>query len=240
MLSNGAFAERIVVALVLGVAIGVERQWRQRMAGLRTNALVAVGAALFASISILMDAKVNPTQVAAYVVSGTGFLAGAVIFKEGFNVRGLNTAATLWATAAVGTLSGSGFITEAAIGAAIIVSANVFLRPIVRRINRQPLDQTDLSQVYEISVTCAEQNEEAIRASMLAQFRVTTLTLRSLESYNVEPGRVKVTATLATTSRADTKLERIVGRLSLDPAVVAASWRVGAVESAELARDGEE
>lgn len=94
MLSNGAFAERIVVALLLGVAIGIERQWRQRMAGLRTNALVSVGAALFSSISILMDAKANPTQVAAYIVSGTGFLAGAVIFKEGFNVRGLNTAAT--------------------------------------------------------------------------------------------------------------------------------------------------
>jgi putative Mg2+ transporter-C (MgtC) family protein len=234
MLSDAAFAERIVVALLLGVAIGIERQWRQRMAGLRTNALVSVGAALFASISILMNAKTNPTQVAAYVVSGTGFLAGAVIFKEGFNVRGLNTAATLWATAAVGTLCGSGFVGEAIIGAAIVVAANVVLRPLVQRINRQPLDQTELSQVYEISVTCAELNEESVRASMLAQFRATTLLLRSLESHNVEPARVKVTATLATTSRADAKLERIVGRLSLDPAVVAASWRVGGLESVEL------
>jgi putative Mg2+ transporter-C (MgtC) family protein len=234
MLSDAAFAERIVVALLLGVAIGIERQWRQRMAGLRTNALVSVGAALFASISILMNAKTNPTQVAAYVVSGTGFLAGAVIFKEGFNVRGLNTAATLWATAAVGTLCGSGFVGEAIIGAAIVVAANVVLRPLVQRINRQPLDQTELSQVYEISVTCAELNEESVRASMLAQFRATTLLLRSLESHNLEPARVKVTATLATTSRADAKLERIVGRLSLDPAVVAASWRVGGLESVEL------
>jgi putative Mg2+ transporter-C (MgtC) family protein len=71
-----------------------------------------------------------------------------VIFKEGFNLRGLNTAATLWATAAVGTLSGSGFVAEATVGAAAVVSANVFLRPLVQRINRQPLDQTELSQVY--------------------------------------------------------------------------------------------
>ncbi|HZV76437.1 MAG TPA: MgtC/SapB family protein [Candidatus Babeliales bacterium] len=240
MLSDAVFAERIIVALLLGAAIGVERQWRQRMAGLRTNALVAVGAALFASISILMDAKANATQVAAYVVSGTGFLAGAVIFKEGFNVRGLNTAATLWATAAVGTLCGSGFVSEALIGAAIVVAANVVLRPIVQRINRQPLDQTELSQLYEISVTCAESNEEAVRAGMLAQFRATTLFLRSLESHNVEPGRVKVTAALATTSRADAKLERIVGRLSLDPSIVAASWRIGGLESGELANGGEE
>jgi putative Mg2+ transporter-C (MgtC) family protein len=238
--SSGIFAERIVLALLLGVVIGIERQWRQRMAGLRTNALVAVGAALFASISILMNATINPTQVAAYVVSGIGFLAGAVIFKEGFNLRGLNTAATLWATAAVGTLCGSGFAADATIGAAVVVSANVFLRPIVARINRQPLDQTELAQVYEVAVTCPEQQEEAIRAKVLAQIRATTLTLRALESHNVDPGRVRVTASVATTSRADAKLERIVGRLSLDPTILAASWRIAAVESGELANVTEE
>lgn len=234
MLSHTVFTERILLALVLGIAIGVERQWRQRMAGLRTNALVAVGAALFSSISILMNAHVNPTQVAAYVVSGIGFLAGAVIFKEGFSLRGLNTAATIWATAAVGTLSGSGFPAEAAIGAGVILGANVVLRPIVARINRQPLDQTELSQIYEIAVTCYDQNEEAVRASVLAQIRSTTLTLRALESHNVEPSKVRVTATVATTSRADTKLERIVGRLSLDPRIIAASWRVAAIDSDDV------
>src|SRR5579863_6905262 len=82
MVSDSVFAERMLLALLLGVAIGIERQWRQRIAGLRTNALVFVGAALFASISILMNATTNPTQVAAYVVSGTGFLAGAVISRK--------------------------------------------------------------------------------------------------------------------------------------------------------------
>lgn len=148
------FAFHIVAALVLGILIGIERQWRQRMAGLRTNALVALGAALFASISLLMDAKANPTQVAAYIISGTGFLAGAVIFKEGFNVRGLNTAATLWATAAVGTLCGSGFVAEASLGALAILGSNILLRPIVQRINRQPFGQTELSHGYEVAVAC--------------------------------------------------------------------------------------
>jgi putative Mg2+ transporter-C (MgtC) family protein len=226
VLSDAAFAERVVVALLLGIAIGVERQWRQRMAGLRTNALVAVGAALFASISILMNARINPTQVAAYVVSGIGFLAGAVIFKEGLSVRGLNTAATLWATAAVGTLSGSGFIVQAAIGALTIISANVLLRPIVQRINRQPLDQSELSQAYEIAVTSPSNSEELVRAAMLAQIRATTLVLRALESHDVDPQRVRITASVATTSRADAKLERIVGRLSRDPTIVAASWQM--------------
>jgi putative Mg2+ transporter-C (MgtC) family protein len=144
-LNLSTFTLRIVVAFALGIAIGLERQWRQRMAGLRTNALVAVGAALFSSISLLMNAGANPTQIAAYVVSGVGFLAGAVIFKEGFSVSGLNTAATMWATAAVGTLCGSGFLAEAAVGAVMVLAANVLLRPIVQRINRQPLDKSDKS-----------------------------------------------------------------------------------------------
>jgi putative Mg2+ transporter-C (MgtC) family protein len=228
-----AFAMRVLIALLLGVVIGIERQWRQRMAGLRTNALVSLGAAVFASISILMDAKANPTQVAAYIVSGTGFLAGAVIFKEGFNVRGLNTAATLWATAAVGTLCGSGFIGEATIAALAVLGANVLLRPIVQRINRQPLDQTELSRGYEISVSCSGSREEAVRAAILSQIRATTLLLHSIESHNIENDHVQVKAGVVAADRADTKLERIVGRLSLDPSVVAASWRVATISDEE-------
>jgi putative Mg2+ transporter-C (MgtC) family protein len=166
LLSSAVFAERIVVALLLGVAIGVDRQWRQRMAGLRTNTLVAVGAALFASISILMNARINPTQVAAYVVFGIGFLAGAVIFKERVSV-----------------------LTEAAIGAVAIIGANVSLRPIVQPINRQPLDQTELSQAYEIAVVSPGSSEEMVRAPMLSQIRGATLVLRSLESHDVDAAR---------------------------------------------------
>ena len=223
------FALHVLIALILGVLIGMERQWRQRMAGLRTNALVSVGAALFASISILMDAKVNPTQVAAYIVSGTGFLAGAVIFKEGFSVRGLNTAATLWATAAVGTLCGSGFLAEATIGAVSVLGANVLLRPLVQRINRQPFGQTELSRAYEIAVSCSGSDEENVRSKVLDLIRSTTLLLRSIESYNLRDDRVGVKAVVVTVDRADTKLERIVGRLSLDPHIVAASWRIAAI-----------
>jgi putative Mg2+ transporter-C (MgtC) family protein len=147
------FAIRIFIAFLLGIAIGIERQWRQRMAGLRTNALVAVGAALFSSISILMGPGVNQTQIAAYVVSGIGFLAGAVIFKEGFTISGLNTAATMWATAAVGTLCGSGFIPEATFGAIMVLACNVLLRPIVQRINRAPIEPPEEggSNIDEVS-----------------------------------------------------------------------------------------
>ena len=99
----------IGTALVMGVAIGLERQYRQHPAGLRTNALVCVGAALFVSLSSLMGDTNSPTRMASYVVSGIGFLGGGVILREGLTVKGMNTAATLWCTAAIGTLNGAGF-----------------------------------------------------------------------------------------------------------------------------------
>jgi len=101
------FFTRLAVGLGCGALIGAERQWRARMAGLRTNALVAAGATLFVLYSDI-DGSANSTQVAAYVVSGIGFLGGGVILRDGFHVRGLNTAATLWCSAAVGVLSASG------------------------------------------------------------------------------------------------------------------------------------
>jgi putative Mg2+ transporter-C (MgtC) family protein len=223
------FAIRIGAAFGLGIVIGIERQWRQRMAGLRTNALVAVGAALFSSLSILMGPNVNQTQIAAYVVSGIGFLAGAVIFKEGFSVRGLNTAATMWATAAVGTLCGSGFLAEATLGAVIVLAANVLLRPIVQRINRQPFEQSELSRTYEIVVTSSSQQEELIRSRVLESIGAAHLSLHELESRDVDDGRVQIVASVV--SRTDEQVESVVGTLSLDARVVGARWSVsGAVD----------
>src|SRR6202011_1348142 len=111
-----AFAVQLALALLFGAAIGAERQWRQRTAGLRTNALVSSGAAMFVLSARLMGAPNDSVlRVAAQVVSGIGFLGGGVIFREGLSVRGLNTAATLWCSAAVGTLCGVGYPQAAAL-----------------------------------------------------------------------------------------------------------------------------
>ncbi|HKN73655.1 MAG TPA: MgtC/SapB family protein [Candidatus Acidoferrum sp.] len=96
-------AIRLFVALLLGALIGAERQQRLRMAGLRTKALVASGAAMFVMMDGLIAGDGSQGRVAAYVVSGIGFLGGGVILKDGMMIRGLNTAATLWFPAAIGT-----------------------------------------------------------------------------------------------------------------------------------------
>lgn len=134
-LSLDQFTLHIACAFVLGAIVGLERQWRQRMAGLRTNTLVATGSALFVTVANFTPPSANQTQIAAYIVSGVGFLTGAVIFKQDFSITGLNTAGTMWASAAVGTLAGVGAYAEASVGAAFILAVNVLLRPIGRRIN---------------------------------------------------------------------------------------------------------
>jgi MgtC family len=110
-------ATNLGVAVALGAAIGFERQWRQRLAGLRTNTLVALGAATFVVFESLFPNDGSPTRVAAQVVSGIGFLGAGIIFREGLNVRGLNTAATLWCSAAIGVLAGAGWGAGADCGA---------------------------------------------------------------------------------------------------------------------------
>src|SRR5580693_1346439 len=111
------FAIRLGLALVLGAFIGAERQWRQRMAGLRTNALVAAGAAMFVMLSALDVRPDDSFRIAGQVVSGVGFLGAGVILRNGFNVTGLNTAATLWCSAAIGSLVGGGYLAEGGISA---------------------------------------------------------------------------------------------------------------------------
>jgi putative Mg2+ transporter-C (MgtC) family protein len=129
-----SFLTRLAVAAFLGIAIGFEREWRQRAVGLHTSSLVSVGAALFGLLDGTLNAG-DTTRIIAGVVTGVGFIAGGVIFKSGANVTGLNTAATIWATAAIGALAGFGFYREAAAGAVTIILLNVLLQPLADAID---------------------------------------------------------------------------------------------------------
>lgn len=222
------FVLRLVVAFLLGSALGLERQWRQRMAGLRTNTLVATGAALFVMLSVLTPGDSSPTRIAAQVVSGIGFLGGGVILREGLTVRGLNTAATLWCAAAIGSLSGAGLLFHAGVGTVAVLAANLVLRPLGYRINQQPLKGTELELCYRCDVVCRAQDESHIRALLLQAVVGGNLRLRSLYSEDLEdtPDRVSVEAELVTQERNDAFLEQIVSRMSLEPGVIAIRWRI--------------
>ncbi|TRO96958.1 MgtC/SapB family protein [Glycocaulis profundi] len=222
----GWAALNLFAALICGAAIGIERQWRQRLAGLRTNTLVALGAASFVVFSAIFVDEVSPTRVAAQVVSGVGFLGAGIIFREGFNVRGLNTAATLWCSAAVGLLAGAGALVYALMVTGMVVGVNLLLRPLAAKINQQPA-MPEGPVGYGVSIVCRGADEAHVRALLLQGVASGRLRLRELDSANIEDSdRVEVSASLLSDTPADAVLEQIVGRLSLEPAVTAASWRV--------------
>jgi putative Mg2+ transporter-C (MgtC) family protein len=219
-------ALNLAVALGLSAVIGFERQWRNRLAGLRTNTLVALGAASFVVFEQLVPGESSPTRVAAQVVSGIGFLGAGLIFREGLSVRGLNTAATLWCSAAIGVIAGAGYPLYATLATAFVVFVNLLLRPIVSFINRQALMSTELEIGYVVSVTCRNPDEAHIRALLLQGLAGCGLALRRLDSTDLESSaRVVVTAFTTATHRVDTDVEKIVGRLSLEPTVSAARWQ---------------
>jgi putative Mg2+ transporter-C (MgtC) family protein len=148
-------AERIGMALLLGAIIGLQREWQNKPAGLRTYALVSEGAALFMVASLLLGAEAvkagnthyDPSRIGSTIVQGIGFLAAGVIFSRRGEVRGLTSAAAIWVTAAIGMLAGSGFYAVAAIatGATFIVLS--VLREIERLTSpRRARDDTSSSR----------------------------------------------------------------------------------------------
>lgn len=228
------FGIRIMAALLLGGVIGLERQWRQRMTGLRTNGLVAVGSAMFVIMGGLISGDGNQGRVAAYVVSGIGFIGGGVILKDGFNIRGINTAATLWCTAAVGTLAALGYFGLAAVGTVAVLAANLVLRPVAQLINRTP-DQKETHEIlYRLRCTCRAADEAGIRAMLIQGVGRSALTLIALHSFDDELlARVNVRAYLKTIGPKEEAVEQIVTRLSLEPGVTAVSWEIAAAVDAE-------
>jgi putative Mg2+ transporter-C (MgtC) family protein len=239
----GYFTARAALALLLGACIGAERQWRQRGAGLRTNALVALGAALFELLAVFIQGEhgADPTRIAAYIVSGVGFLGGGVILRHGMNVSGINTAATIWCSAAVGTLSGAGFPLEAAIGALLIVTVHLVLRPVARRMSRFPTAD-EVETIYRFRAVCRAAEEAHIRALVVQALTNGAFHLRATRSNDLDVGgeRVAVEAEISLLGRDDVALEAAVSRLTLEPAVSSASWSVVQDEDGPLTVPGHE
>lgn len=127
------FILRLLAALGAGFLIGIEREWQNKPAGLRTNTLVATGSALFVLLSVRINENygdVNDmTRIVGQVVTGIGFLGAGIIFKQGSDIKGLTTAATIWCSAAVGCFAGSGLFVETLIGVVSIITINMLLMP---------------------------------------------------------------------------------------------------------------
>lgn len=219
---------RMLCALLTGAAIGAERQYKQHSAGLRTNILVSIGAAAFTVLSYsLTTGSGDPSRVAAQIVSGIGFLGGGLILKDGFNVRGLNTAATIWCSAACGTLSGVGMFAEAFVLVVCVLATHCLLRPLCRIWEEHTSGVCD----YSVKVECKEETVEKVRQlidSTLAfnkSLRLQALYYRERDNYII------VYCDLETKGEQTALLDLMISRLRSRLGVLNAGWeRKEAVE----------
>lgn len=211
-------------AFILGGIIGFERQYRQRTAGLRTCVLVAVGAAMFVDMGNRLTGSDGAVRVISYVVSGIGFLGAGVIMKDNGNVRGLNTAATLWGTAAVGAYAGADLLLEALIAALFVLAGNTLLRPAVNFINRIPLNEKDSEMNYTVCVICHKEAQKEALKKLELSLEAANYPIGSFDVRPFIDNEVQIFAVLLSTSIDSDELDTIVEQLTNTQIVNQAFW----------------
>jgi putative Mg2+ transporter-C (MgtC) family protein len=217
-------------AFVLGTLIGAERQYRQRGGGLRTHVLVAIGAATFVDIGMRINGNPGATQIIAYVVSGVGFLGAGVIMKQGSNVWGLNTAATLWCSAAVGACAGADLAIEAVTLTIFVLAGNTLLRPLVNAINRAPIDEAGTEAIYEVRLRTSHEHRDEATEFLRGQLDAANYPVKEIEDESQKEDEVELVATLLGTVAVPRELDAVVTRLKADQIVDNASWTLRTTE----------
>jgi putative Mg2+ transporter-C (MgtC) family protein len=214
---------RLFLALILGACVGAERQWRQRAAGLRTNTLVCFGAAAFVDLGLTIAP--GTTQVIAYVVSGVGFLGAGAIMKDGGNVRGLNTAATLWCSAAVGACAGAGELLDAVFVAALLITINSVLRPLSRFIDRRSLAVVDTHALYRLRLSCDSGSESEAEHHITHAIAARALILREIRAEKVEESDTSIIqAILESAARDENIMDALASELRAEPWTKSVEW----------------
>jgi len=156
----------VVSALILGSFVGVERQWHRRLVDLKTNALVALGACLFVWTCRSDSGYVESVRMAGQIVVGVGFIGGGLLFRDGTQTQGVNTATTLWCCAAVGVLCGLSRWPEALFASVVIVLANTVLRNLAHKLNLKMGFNDYLTENAQLDVECSAQIDHQVQACM--------------------------------------------------------------------------
>lgn len=217
-------------AFLLGSLIGIERQYRQRTAGLRTNVLVAIGAAAFVDMANRLSGHEGAVHVTAYVISGIGFLGAGVIMKGDAGIRGLNTAATLWGAAAVGACAGADLISEATLVALFVLAGNTLLRPVVNAINRQPIDDKKSEVTYTVCVISNRSVQKQVIELLEFLLEQADHPIGRVEVRPFAQEEIQIFATLVCTSADSERLEKVVDEVSLTEHVTQAFWSISTTD----------
>lgn len=225
------FLIRISAALILSFLIGLERQWRRRAIGLRTNVLVCLGSFLFVSLPFLLKDVQFDFKVAAQVVSGIGFLGAGVILKDGANVKGLNTAATLWCSAAIGVLCASGLLLEAATGTMLVLLSNIVLRAITRKLVKREIAKQ--KQSYNLKIVCDKEKEMILRTMLIQNISDENLILDNLDTAS-NGDRISIIVHITSDAKDDSSLDHIITRFTMEPGVIHVGYKKEEIDLDEV------
>jgi putative Mg2+ transporter-C (MgtC) family protein len=214
----------LCAAFLLGGLIGLERQYRQRTAGLRTNILVAIGAAIFVDAGNRLTGHDGAVHVMAYVVSGIGFLGAGVIMREEGNVRGINTAATLWASGAVGACAGADLILEACLATVFVLAANTLLRPVVSLINRQPLDTNAVEVTNSVYIITPKHAQKHALKQFIKTLEEAGYQTQDIEVHQFGSDDVEIQAVLTTSAVDGDEMDKLIEKIAAQDFVNQAFW----------------
>jgi len=211
------FLIRIGMSFSLSLLIGFERQIRGRAIGLRTNVLVSIGSFLFVSFSFL-NLNGDISRIAAQVVSGIGFLGAGVILKDGVNIKGLNTAATMWCDAAIGVLCAGGFLIEALIGTFLILFSNIVLRFFTHKFSHKQLKR----HFYEFTILCAQNDADNVKGLLTKVINKNEITLTNINT-EVNNDNKRISVSVFTNSHHNHIIDNLISRLTVDSKVLSLS-----------------
>lgn len=226
------FLIRMMIAILLGALIGTERQLTKHYTGIITTIIVCMGSFAFASFAFLVgDANRDTTRIAAQIVSGIGFLGAGVILSDGTKVKGINTAATVWASAAVGILCCIDKIWFAVAVALAILITHLVLHPVTEYIDKKQRYDKKKSQkaeetFYRISIICDEDHAPEIKEKLIKKIRETeNVLLRKLQTGGQTDGNVKVKADISTKVKDNELVESLIVYLGTNNDIISAGWK---------------
>ena len=223
--SHLEIALRLGAAILAGALIGLERQWSKHTAGVRTHSLVALGAALFVLLAPLAGTPQEEARMSAQVVTGIGFLGAGVLMRTGLTVHGLNTAATVWCTAALGVLCAAADYWSVLLGTGAVLLVNLAFRPVSGMLTKFSNRQPPQAFHYSIKVSCDPGRAAAICSLLTQLVNGGPFVMLSLEQ---DPG-TETSTILLTLGAADyqsVQLEQIATRLNLEPGLKSVSWKL--------------
>ena len=215
LIANHSIMLKLALSLLLGILIGMERQYKQRHTGLVTHALVALGAASYASLPGALGLELD-LRMGSQVVTGIGFLGAGLIMRDGTSIRGLSTAATVWSTGAVGVFVGYGFLLLAVETTLFVILSNILLPRLALHVAGYSSLPANNKKVYFVKIQCDLQKSDVVKSSVVQAIALKNLRLMSMDSdIDEQKGISEIHVSVISEKGEERSIDALIGFLAM-------------------------